>query len=110
VISHTRSKQKRLRTLSDRQFSDQLPHARKLGVVGLPNVRPSPLMIRAFFGDNARASQSFCGKGFRFAACLRRFPRLRAGGHSAHLLSQQPFQEADFCGVIICFALAIASP
>ena len=47
------------------------------------------------------------GKGFRSAACFRRFPRLRAGGHSAHLLSLLPFQEADFCGVIICFALAI---
>jgi hypothetical protein len=47
------------------------------------------------------------GKGFRSAACFRRFPRLRAGGHSAHLLSLLPFQEADFRGVIICFALAI---
>jgi hypothetical protein len=44
------------------------------------------------------------------ASSPRRASVVRAGGHSAHLLSQQPFQEADFCGVIICFALAIASP
>jgi hypothetical protein len=48
---------KRLRTLYVRQFPDQLPHARKLGVVGLPDVRPTSAHDpSAFFGDNACAS------------------------------------------------------
>jgi hypothetical protein len=46
------------------------------------------------------------GKGFRSAACFRRFPRLRAGGHSAHLISAA-FSGSGFLRVIICFALAI---